>query len=139
MTGPIPWPFPIPHPGPLPGPRPVPVPQPGPGGAPGFTDPVIGQTGSVGFDSSTVIGQVGVNLPAAPSSSSSTPLGPQPVGDWKQFLIWIAALAALWLILTAAQDAGYPEFANGMAGLILFGSILAMGPKAVTNAKLIFT
>lgn len=128
----IQWPYPIPHPGPMP----VPVPQPGP--APGFTDPVVGSVGSVGVDSSTVVGTVGTTAPAPAPSGGAAVAGPQPVGDWKQFLIWIAALAALWLILTAAQDAGYPEFANGMAGLILFGSILALGPKAVTNAKLIF-
>jgi len=126
------WPFPIPGPAPR---WPVPVPQPGPGsGSNEVPVPALPDaTGQV------VVGAVGTTGAApAPSGGPTVAAGPAQVGDWKQFLIWIAALAALWLILTAAQDAGYPEFANGMAGLILLGAILAMGPHAIANAKLIF-
>jgi hypothetical protein len=121
----------FPHPIPLPGPWPVPVPQPGPvpHPAPAVVEGTTGVLGTVGTTGAA---------PASPGGSTGPALGPAQVGDWKKFLMWLAALAALWLILTAAQDAGYPEFANGMAGLILFGSVLALGPKAITNAKLIF-
>lgn len=138
----IQWPYPMPGPFPVPGPLPVPGPTTGPGGGvtdvPGgdinVSDPMPSVDTSTAV--STAIGTP-VTMPSLPSTPA-TAAGPAQVGDWKQFLIWIGALAALWLILTAMQDAGYPQIANGLAGLILFGAILAMGPKSITNAKLIF-
>jgi hypothetical protein len=101
----------------------VPAPLPDASGQVGAQADATGQVGTVG---------------ATPSAASSTSSGPVQAGDWQHFLLWLAALAALWLILTAAQDAGYPEFANGMAALILFGALLALGPHAIANAQLIF-
>lgn len=132
----IDWPYP------MPGPFPVPGPTTGPGGGvtevPGgdinVSDPMPSVDTSTAV--STAIGTPSV-MPSVPSAPAAA-AGPAQSADWKQFLLWLAALAALWLILTAMQDAGYPQAANGLAGLILFGSILAMGPKAIDNAKLIF-
>jgi cell division septation protein DedD len=68
--------------------------------------------------------------PAAPSASQAFDTG--------KFLLWLGALAALWLILTALKEAGYPAFAHGMAALVLFGTALFAGPKAIENAQKIF-
>lgn len=79
------------------------------------------------------------DIPGNPPVGSTGPMpGTAPGGDWKQFLIWIAALGALWLILTVMQEAGYPSLSKGLAALVLFGSILAMGPDAFKNAQKLF-
>lgn len=78
------------------------------------------------------------DIPSNPPVGSTGPIpgtAPSTSNPWKQFLIWIGALGGLWLILTMAQEAGYPAFAHGMAALILCGSLLALGPKAFTNAQ----
>lgn len=71
--------------------------------------------------------------PAAPQTSSGA--GPPPMADWQQFLIWIGALAVLWFLLNAIAEGGYPDAAHGLAGLLLVGALIFMGPTAITNAQ----
>jgi len=79
------------------------------------------------------------DIPSNPPVGSTGPLpGTAPTGDWKQFLIWIAALAALWLILSVMQEAGYPALSHGLAALILCGALLTMGKPAIDNAQKLF-
>jgi hypothetical protein len=79
--------------------------------------------------------------PAQPGSSPSSSggggaaPGVGPIAGWPQFIIWLAALAALWFILTALAEAGYPNFAYAIAGLILTGALLKLGPHAFENAR----
>jgi hypothetical protein len=125
----IPWPIPLPeppHPGPL-QPEPIWV------DFGGMTSAEGGATAEVGGASSTV----GVaNVPAAPVGGAAIG-SPSPVGAFNigEFMLWLAALAVLWMILTAIKEAGYPAFANGIAGLIIFGALLFMGKDAIANAQ----
>lgn len=55
--------------------------------------------------------------------------------DWRQFLIWIAALGVLWLILSMLAETGNQRAAYSIAAVILVGALMFMGPKAIDNAK----
>jgi hypothetical protein len=90
--------------------------------APAMPGPIVGGSGGSS-------GSGGSTAPDAPASQAF---------DTGKFLMWIGALAVLWLILTSVKEAGYPQFAYGMAGLILFGALLTLGPKAIENAQQIF-
>ena len=59
----------------------------------------------------------------------------QAMPDWQQFLVFIGALVVLWFVLSAIDEAGYSQLANGFAGLIVAGALLFMGPTAITNAQ----
>jgi hypothetical protein len=52
-----------------------------------------------------------------------------------RFVLWIGALAILWLILSALADSGNADVARALAALIVFGALLALGPGAIGNAK----
>jgi len=52
-----------------------------------------------------------------------------------RFVAWIGALAILWLILSALADSGNADVARAVGGLIVFGSVLALGPGAIGNAR----
>jgi hypothetical protein len=52
-----------------------------------------------------------------------------------RFVLWIGALAILWLILSALADTGNADIARALAALIVFGALLALGPGAIGNAK----
>jgi hypothetical protein len=75
-----------------------------------------------------------------PPGTPRTPAeaNPNAFFDAKQFLIWLAALAALWLFLTMLAEAGYTQFAYALAALVLGGAVLFMGPKALENAQTLF-
>ena len=127
----IPWPIPLPqpvHPGPLGGSvqlEPSPMP-----------DWLGGPTSQIG-SATTTVGVV--NVPSAPVSGPTSAQPEQTPGGhpfkFHEFAVWIAALALLWFILTALKEAGYPDFANGIAGLIMFGALLYLGHDAILNAR----
>lgn len=50
---------------------------------------------------------------------------------------WLAALALLWIILTALTEysPNMRQLGIGFAGLILVGALYYLGPKAIENAK----
>lgn len=52
-----------------------------------------------------------------------------------RFVLWLGALATLWFILSAIADSGNADIARAIAGLLVFGSVLALGPGAIGNAK----
>jgi hypothetical protein len=58
-----------------------------------------------------------------------------PMPDWKQFLIFVGALAVLWFVLSALAEAGFASEAYAIAGLLLGGSLIFMGPQAIDNAQ----
>ena len=61
--------------------------------------------------------------------------GVPPMADWKQFVVWIGAIAVLWFVLTAAAESGFQSEAYAFAGLILVGALLFMGPNAIKHAQ----
>lgn len=75
-----------------------------------------------------------------PPGTPRTPgeANPNAFFDAKQFLIWLAALAGLWLFLAFLADSGNEKFAYSLAALVLGGAVIYMGPKALTNAQTLF-
>jgi hypothetical protein len=59
-------------------------------------------------------------------------------GFVKGFLVWLGALGVLWLFLTMLADSGNAQVAYALAGLILGGAVLYMGPQALKNAQTLF-
>jgi hypothetical protein len=71
------------------------------------------------------------------SSMAPAPSGDRvpPIADWVQFLVWLGALVVLWLMLTALAEAGFQREAYAVAGLLIFGALVVMGPTAIDNAQ----
>jgi hypothetical protein len=81
-----------------------------------------------------------VPVPTTPPSTppGGAPAGPPSNAGLKEFLIWLGALAVLWIILTVLDETGNTRAAYGLAALILGGALIYMGPKAITNAQHLF-
>lgn len=74
----------------------------------------------------------------SPPSTPSTPSGgaaPAPIAEWQKFVVWLGAVAVLWLVLTLAAETGNQQFAYAFAALLLIGALFWLGPKAIDNAK----
>jgi len=52
-----------------------------------------------------------------------------------RFVIWVGAVAILWLVLSVLSDSGNADVARAVAGLIVFGMVMALGPGAIGNAR----
>lgn len=101
---------------------------------PGTFDP------GTGPDFGGGVGQIPMPGGPTPPGTPRTPgeANPNAFFDAKEFLIWMAALAALWFVLTMLADMGYGQLAHGIAALILGGALIFMGPKALENAQQLF-
>lgn len=72
--------------------------------------------------------------PRTPGEANPSAFETKPF-DAKKFLAWLGALVVLWFVLTVMADSGEPAAAYSIAGLLMFGSLLFLGPKAIENAK----
>jgi hypothetical protein len=73
------------------------------------------------------------------TTTSSTPTASGTAAMPPNVLLWLGALFLLWLALTALHDASAATapYATGMAGLILVGALMYLGPTAIKNIQAI--
>ena len=72
-----------------------------------------------------------VDPPPVPSSATTERVAFSP----KRMLAWLGAMVGLWFVLTALSDGGQAGIARSLAGLLLVGAIIALGPGAISNAQ----
>ena len=75
---------------------------------------------------------------ATGSGGLQAKLPPGTAWSPQRFAVWSGALLVLWFILSALADSGNADIARGIAGLLVFGALVVLGPGAIQNAQMLF-
>jgi hypothetical protein len=75
------------------------------------------------------------SVPSTPRTPGEVNPGALQTFDTKTFVWWLGALVVLWFILSVLEESGNRTAAYSIAGLLLVGSLMFLGPQAIKNAQ----